>query len=85
MSEKTLLDFLPEFDEALEERLTIDQGRWGDTWKHRPVEGQEERGFARFQDYIDQFRNAGTPIPWLKVAGEALIAWVRENHPEELE
>lgn len=91
MSEKTLLDFLPEFTEALTKQLKSDQERWGDTWKHRPVkaeglwEAQEERGFNRFFDYYDQWKYGSTPVPWLKVAGEALIAWVRENHPEELE
>ena len=84
MSDKTLLDFLPEFTNALETRLELDQNRWGDTWKMRPVEGQEERAFARFQDYLDQFRNAGTPMPWLKIAGECVIAFTRLNHPEEL-
>jgi hypothetical protein len=30
-------------------------------------------------------KNAGVPIPWLKIIGEAHIAMVREDHPEELE
>lgn len=75
----TLLDFLPKFIEALKEQMESDQKRWGDTWKHRPVEGQEERAFARFRDYYDQFINAGIPIPWMKVVGEALICWVRST------
>ena len=75
----TLLDYLPDFADALREQLERDQARWGDTWKLRPREGQELRGFARFHDYEDQFINGGKPIPWLKVAGEALIAWVREQ------
>jgi hypothetical protein len=74
-----LIDYLPEFVSVLEAQLEKDQERWGDTWKARPREGQEQRGFARFHDYEDQFLNAGIPVPWLKVAGEALIAWVREN------
>jgi hypothetical protein len=35
--------------------------------------------YARFNDYYDQWKNAGTPIPWLKIVGEAFIAWVRET------
>ncbi len=83
--EKTLADFVEEFAERLKAQLESDQLRWGDTWRQRPRENQEARGMARFQDYYDQWKNAGIPMPWLKIAGEALIAWVRENHPEELE
>ena len=31
-------------------------------------------------DYLAQFQNAGVPIPWMKVVGEALICWVRERN-----
>ena len=82
---KKLVEFVGEFAEELTAQLEKDQLRWGDTWKRRPRENQEARAMARFQDYFDQWKNAGTPMPWLKIAGEALIAWVRENHPEELE
>lgn len=67
------------------EQIDSDQERWGNTWKHRPIEGQEERCFQRFRDYYDQFVHAGTPIPWLKVIGEANICMARQNHPEWLE
>ena len=77
-----LTDYLPDFMKALTAQLEKDQKKWGDTWKQRPREGQEVRAFARFHDYEAQFVNAGNPVPWLKVAGEALIAWVRENHEE---
>ena len=76
---ESLLDYLPEFVKALEAQLIQDQKRWGDTWKQRPREGQELRAKARFDDYFDQFKNTGAPIPWLKIVGEALIAWVRER------
>jgi hypothetical protein len=84
MSDKTLLDFLPEITGALAKQLVKDQERWKDTWKKRPREGQEDRIYARFRDYYDQWKNAEVPIPWLKIIGEALIGWMRENHPEEL-
>ena len=84
MSDKNLLDFLPETINKIEEQLKKDQERWGDTWKKRPLEGQEERVFQRFRDYLDQFRNAGTPIPWEKVIGEAHVCMVRMDHPEEM-
>lgn len=75
----TLLDVLPKFIAVLTAQVEADQKRWGDTWRKRPREGQEDRIFHRFMDYYDQWKNAGTPIPWLKVAGEALIGWAREN------
>ena len=84
MSAKTLVDFLPETMSALEAQLRADQERWGNTWKNRTRAGQEARAFARFLDYYDQWKNAGVPIPWLKIMGEAHISLVRENHPEEL-
>ena len=74
-----LVDYLPETIEALTRQLEEDQARWGDTWKMRPRDGQEERVFARFKDYFDQYRNAGTPIPWLKIMGEAHICLVRDR------
>lgn len=80
MYKDSLIDYLPEFYKAIESRIAEDDKRWGDTWKQRPREGQELRVKARFDDYFDQFKNAGTPIPWLKIVGEALIAWVREQN-----
>lgn len=85
MSDKTLLDFLPEVVDIVEQQLTTDQMRWGDTWKHRPVANQERRAMQRFMDYYDQWLHAGMPIPWTKVIGEAVICIVRETHPEELD
>lgn len=76
---ETLLDWLPKFTSALREQLIEDQLRWGDTWLRRPRLGQEERIFARFDEYIHDYRVEGKPIPWMKVAGLALIAWVREH------
>lgn len=85
MSNKTLLDFLPEIVERITEQVKADQIRWGDTWKHRPIEGQEDRTFARYDDYYDQFLFGGVPIPWEKIIGGAIVCMVREAHPEELE
>ena len=75
----TLKDYVPAFAEALTAQLKEDEKRWGDTWQYRPRIGQEKRIQARYQDYFDQYYNANVPVPWLKVAGEALIAWVRQQ------
>lgn len=72
-------DYLPAFMTSLKLQLEEDEKHWGDTWKQRDVVGQEERIFKRIQDYRDQFEQAKVPVPWLKIAGLALIAWIRET------
>jgi hypothetical protein len=84
MKEK-VWDYLPEFVEALVEQLKKDDARWGDTWKHRVALGQEQRIFTEYTNYWDQYKRAGVPIPWLKVAGNALIAWIRDQSPDEFQ
>ena len=79
MYEKNLIEYVPKMVEELTAQLEKDQQRWGDTWKTRPVEGQEMRMFARFHDYEDQFKQTGAPVPYMKIIGEALICWVREK------
>ncbi len=77
-----IFQFWNEFDKAMEEQLESDEILWGDTWLNRPKLGQEERVEKRLNDYFDQFRFAGTPVPWLKIVGNVYIAWIREQHPE---
>lgn len=74
-----VVDYMPEFEEALMKQLERDKERWGDTWKKRPMEGQEDRTKQTFNDYFDKFENAGKPINWLAVAGNAMINWIREE------
>ena len=78
-SREDLGAYMPEFIGALRKQLGEDAERWGDTWKTRSQEGQEVRTAQTLDDYFDKFKNAGTPINWLKVAGYALICWVREQ------
>jgi hypothetical protein len=78
-------DYLPEFIEALKAQLKDDEIRWGDTWKKRIKLGQETRIYNDITDYFDQWESGGNPIPWLKVAGLALIAWIRDNNPEDFQ
>jgi len=72
-------DFLPKFMEELKSQLEEDDKRWGDTWRKRVRQGHEERIMSDFMNYYDQWKNGGNSIPWLKVAGLALIAWIRET------
>jgi len=82
---KLIEHFNNELIPLMQDQIRADQKRWGDTWKRRPVENQEERVYQRFRDYYDQWKNTGTPIPWLKIIGECNIAMAREAHPEWLE
>ena len=82
MNEMHVWIFLPEFVKALEAQLKDDENRWGVTFLNRTREGQEERIIDTFYGYFDDYEIDNKPMPWLKVAGNALIAWARENHPE---
>jgi hypothetical protein len=75
-------DYLQEFSEALKLQLEQDDKIWGNTWLQRIPEGQEIRIEEHIKTYFDQWRNAGVQIPWLKIAGLALIGWIRVSHPE---
>lgn len=75
-------DFLSEFCKALQAQLEDDEKRWGNTWLQRIPGGQEMRIEEHIKSYFDQWHNAKRPIPWLKIAGLAMIAWIRENHAE---
>lgn len=79
-----LLKHFDEFVADLRKQLESDDQWYGATWAHRPKDGQEDRVFARFKDYYDQWKFTGVPLPWLMVCRNAYIAWVRENHPEEI-
>jgi hypothetical protein len=75
-------DILPEVIKAMEQQFSNDDKRWGDTWLQRTRKGQEERTIFNFNNKFDKYKNAGTPINWLAIAGDALICWYREQHPE---
>ena len=53
-----LEDFVDESAKELVKQLASDHERWGNTWRYRPREGQEERGFATFDNYLDRFKHA---------------------------
>lgn len=77
-----VVDFVDEFVDALVEELDRGEEKHGDLWLERTREGQEYRIFQRYKDYYNAFNRDGEPIPWLAIVGNAMIAWVRENHPE---
>jgi hypothetical protein len=67
---------------AVQSQLFADGPRWGNTWRERTIEGQLERSYAGFTDYKDQYKNAGQPFPWLKVAGDTIINTYRIDNPD---
>ncbi len=77
-----VIDFIPELIEKLTAQLISDEARWGNTWLKRTRLGQEDRTIKEFRDYFDQYENAGVPLPWLKIIGNAFICLIREWHPE---
>ena len=79
MENKLVTEWLDPFMEALSDQLMDDFERWGNTWEHRPMDGQTERTQHTFDNYFDQALHGGVPVNWLKVAGNALICWVREQ------
>lgn len=81
-SKYRLTQYIFRFAEALFKQLESDQRRWGDEWRQRPKEGQEDRIYCRFEQYWVEYSRDQMPIPWLKIAGLAMIAWVRDNYPE---
>lgn len=78
-NDNTILYYIGRFMHALVDQLNDDFKRHGNAWSERPVSGQEERIFVILNGYFHNFKQSGVPIPWLKVAGLALIGWAREQ------
>jgi hypothetical protein len=70
-----LINAVDEFAEELKQELLKAGERWGDTWKERGIEGQEQRFF----DWVKGKSESNEGINPVKVAGEALIMWYRNN------
>lgn len=75
-------DFLTKFTEELKKQLESDEERWGNAWLEYSPHNQEFYIFERINTYYDQWKFGKTPIPWLKIAGNAMIAWIRDSYPE---
>ena len=77
-----VIDYLPDAIPALIEQLKQDETRWHDTWLKRTRKGQEDRTYQDFARYYTEWLRDHKPIPWLKIIGDALICWIRDQHPE---
>lgn len=76
------LSYLDEWSEEVQLQLESDAERHGSEYLECPRSGQTERIMRRFNDYLQDWLKFGEPVPWLKVAGLAFIAWLREKHPQ---
>lgn len=77
----TVSSFVKPFTEELFKQLLSDEARHGSAWLKLPRQGQEERIFEAFARYKKEF-DEGQPMPWLKIAGNALIGWLRDKYPD---
>jgi len=87
---KSLPEYLSEFFMELENQIYKDEERWGDTWKERGLiwegKSQEERAFQWMNDkFINWSLNKDYSFPWLKMAGEAMIGFIREKYLKDNE
>jgi hypothetical protein len=76
--------FQDEFIPKMLAQMANDQDRYGDTWLMSYTDGPEDHIRGRFDEYFQQFEESGKPMPWHKVAGYAIIAQARQDHPEWL-
>ena len=76
--------FQGEFISKMLVQMANDHDHYGDTWLMSYAEGMEGHIRGRYDDYYNQFEQSGKPVPWLKVAGYAIIAQARQDHPEWL-
>lgn len=74
--------FQEEFIPKMLDQMHYDHNRWGDTWLMRTQDGQEDYIWKRFNEYFQMFAEFDKQIPWLKIAGYAVIAQAREDHPQ---
>lgn len=80
-----LMDFFnEEFIPMMLEQMKYDHYRLGDSWLMKPTEGYEKQIQRRYAEYFEMFEKDGKEVPWLKIAGYAIIAQARHDHPEWL-
>ncbi len=79
-----LTEYVFIFAYSLLKQLECEPEVHGDEWRKLPRDGQEDRIYCRFEQYWVEFSRDRMPVPWLKIAALALVAWVRDNYPESL-
>ena len=77
-----VLDYLEEFTKAIFNSLTEGEKKYGNYWLDFPEEDLAERIKDIYGNKFWEYLSENKPINWASVAGYAMIAWIRENHPE---
>lgn len=69
---------------SLSNRLGNDNEVYGDTWRHRTIEGQTTRTMARIRDYRDKLKYGGPSVSemLLRTSGNLFICIVRLLHSD---
>ena len=81
-----VVDFLEEFTKAIWDSLNQGEEKYGDSWLD-PVDEDFEVEFHSISEIKSKFKKADLvvgdkQINWAGIAGYAMIAWIRKNHPE---
>lgn len=76
--------FKEEFIPMMIEQMKFDHHRMGDSWLMKPSPEYSQQIHKRYEEYFELYEKDGKPIPWLKIAGYAIIAQARHDHPEWL-
>ena len=83
---KELPEYFSEFANDLEIQIIEDNKRWGNTWVERGLvwngKSQEQRFFEWVIEKYLQYAHNNKPFPWLKIAGEAMVGYIREMYME---
>ena len=77
-----VLDYLEEFTKAMFDSLTEGEKKYGNYWLDFPEEDLAERIKDIYNHKFQMLSAEDKPVNWASVAGYAMIAWIRENHPE---
>ena len=78
-----VLDYLEEFTKAIFDSLTEGEKKYGNAWlSPAKAHGVSFHSAHEIKTIFERFVVNDEPMDWASVAGYAMIAWIRENHPE---
>jgi len=79
-----VVDFLEEFTKAVWDNLQEGEKKYGNEWLEPPKDDAavEFHSMSEIKLKFEKWIADDKPINWAGVAGYAMIAWIRKNHPE---
>ena len=77
-----VVDFLEEFTKAIWDSLGRGEKTYGNAWLGSDKQATKYCSISNIRAKFEACLQKGEPINWAGVAGWAMIAWIRENHPE---